>query len=187
MKNHQLIINENDILYDILSEIKDELNFSILKFVKKDLKTIETTKDLNYFFLTSKEIPGIKNQILLDKFPFSLFKLIERLNIEVLKLNFNEQSDIKIGNYIFNINSREMKNNYQNLKLTEKEINSIIYIFSSQIPVKVQELQSRVWGYNSGIETHTVETHIYRLRKKIFNKFNDNFFIRTSNEGYQIK
>ena len=187
MKNHCLIINDNDVLYDVLSEISDELNFSILKVLKKDLITIKTRKDLKYFFLTSREIPDINNQILLNKFPISVFKLIEKLNIEILKLKFNQQSDIKIGNYIFNINSREMKNKNKNLKLTEKEINSIMYLFTSQIPVKVQELQAKVWGYNLDLETHTVETHIYRLRKKILHKFKDNNFIHSSNEGYQIK
>lgn len=186
MKNHYLIINDNDILYDILSEISDELKFSVSKFSKKDLITSKIKNNL-IFFLTSKEIPDIKNQILLDKFPLSIFKLIERLNIEILKLKFNEQSDIKISNYLFNINSREMKNKDKILKLTEKEINSIIYLFSSQKPVKVQELQSKVWGYNLDIETHTVETHVYRLRKKILKKFNDNNFIFSSNEGYEIK
>jgi DNA-binding response OmpR family regulator len=85
------------------------------------------------------------------------------------------------------VNSREMKNQNQNLKLTEKEINSIIYLFRAKKPVKVNELQSKVWSYQSELETHTVETHIYRLRKKILNKFNDNNFIYSTVDGYQIK
>ena len=187
MKNQCLIINDNDILYDILYEISNELNFSVSKFLKKKLITIKITKDLNYLFLTNKEIPNFRNQIIINKFPINIFKLAERLNIEFLKLKFNEQSDIKIGNYIFNLNSREMKNEDQNLKLTEKEINSIIYLFSAKKPVKVNELQLKVWGYHSDLETHTVETHIYRLRKKILKKFKDNNFIGSTNNGYQIK
>jgi len=187
MKNQCLIINDNDILYDILDEISNELNFSVSKFLKKKLITIKITKDLNYLFLTNKEIPNFRNQIIINKFPINIFKLAERLNIEFLKLKFNEQSDIKIGNYIFNLNSREMKNEDQNLKLTEKEISSIIYLFSAKKPVKVNELQLKVWGYHSDLETHTVETHIYRLRKKILKKFKDNNFIGSTNNGYQIK
>jgi len=187
MKNQSLIINDNDTLYDILEEISDELNFSITKFLKKDFTTIKLTKDLNYLFLTNKEIPNIRNQILINKFPVNIFKLVERLNIEFLKLKFNEQSDIKIGNYILNINSREMKNKDYNLKLTEKEISSIIYLLNAKKPVKVNELQLKVWGYHSDLETHTVETHIYRLKKKILKKFNDNNFINSTNHGYQIK
>ena len=187
MKNQNLITSENDILYEILNEISDELNFSVSKYLKKDFAIIKLTKDLNYLVLTKKVIPKVRNQILIKKFPLNIFKLVERLNIEFLKLKFNEQSDIKIGNYILNVNSREMKNQNQNLKLTEKEINSIIYLFRAKKPVKVNELQSKVWSYQSELETHTVETHIYRLRKKILNKFNDNNFIYSTVDGYQIK
>ena len=88
---------------------------------------------------------------------------------------------------MLNMNSREMKNQNQHLKLTEKEINSIMYLFRLKRPVKVNELQAKVWGYQSELETHTVETHIYRLRKKILNKFNDNNFIKSTIDGYQIK
>ena len=187
MKNQILIINDNNILYDILKEISDELNFSIHKYLKKDFETIKLAEDLNYLVLTKKKIPQIKNQILINKFPLSVFKLIEKLNIEFLKLRFNTQSDIKIRNYSFNINSREMKNQNSNLKLTEKEISSIMYLFRAKKPVKIDELQSKVWGYQSDPETHTVETHIYRLKKKILNKFKDSNFVYSTIDGYQIK
>jgi DNA-binding response OmpR family regulator len=72
------------------------------------------------------------------------------------------------------------------LKLTEKEINSIIYLFNSKDVVKIDELQSNVWGYLPELETHTVETHIYRLRKKISQKFHDENFILTNKSGYEI-
>ena len=187
MKNQSLIINDNNILYDILKEISDELNFSIHKYLKKDFVKNKLAEDLNYLVLTKKEIPEIRNQILINKFPLSIFKLIEKLNIEFLKLKFNNQSDIKIRNYSFNVNSREMKNQNYNLKLTEKEISSIMYLFRAKKPIKVDELQLKVWGYQSDLETHTVETHIYRLRKKILNKFKDSNFIHSTIDGYQIK
>jgi DNA-binding response OmpR family regulator len=71
--------------------------------------------------------------------------------------------------------------------LTEKEINTIIYLSKSKKPINVDELQEKVWSYQSDMETHTVETHIYRLRKKILNTFNDNEFIISKKNGYQIK
>ena len=74
-----------------------------------------------------------------------------------------------------------------NLKLTEKETNTIIYLSKLKKPVGIDELQKKVWSYQSDIETHTVETHIYRLRKKILNTFNDNEFIISKKNGYQIK
>ena len=99
---------------------------------------------------------------------------------------FNKQSNIKIGNYTLDLNSREMIGPKGKLKLTEKEINSITYLFKLRKPVKIQELQLNVWGYQSDLETHTVETHIYRLRKKILKKFNDTQFIKSTPNGYQI-
>ena len=92
-----------------------------------------------------------------------------------------------IGNYIFNLNSREMTLDNKFLKLTEKEINTIVYLYNAKKSVNIQELQSKVSGYQSKLETHTVETHIYRLKKKILKKFNDNNFINSTNHGYQIK
>jgi len=187
MKNQSLIIYDNDTLYDILNEISEELNFTLSKFLKKDFEKLKLKKNFNCLLLTSKEVPEIRNQILIKKFPISIFKLAERLNIEFLQLKFNEQSDIKIGNYIFNLNSREMRNKNYNLKLTEKEISSIIYLSKAKKPVKVNELQSNVWGYHADLETHTVETHIYRLRKKILTTFKDNNFIQSTIDGYQVK
>ena len=80
-----------------------------------------------------------------------------------------------------------MSINNKKLKLTEKEINTITYLSKFNKPVSINELQEKVWSYQSDMETHTVETHIYRLRKKIFNTFNDNEFIISKKDGYQIK
>ena len=104
-----------------------------------------------------------------------------------LKLKFNSQSKVKVNNYIIDLNSREMLIKDNKLKLTEKEINTITYLSKSDKPVSIDELQKKVWSYQSDIETHTVETHIYRLRKKILNTFNDNDFIISEKNGYQIK
>ena len=76
--------------------------------------------------------------------------------------------------------------NNTRLKLTEKEINTITYLSKSNQPVSIEELQEKVWSYQSDMETHTVETHIYRLRKKILNTFKDNEFIISKKNGYQI-
>ena len=76
--------------------------------------------------------------------------------------------------------------NKTRIKLTEKEINTITYLSKSNKPVSIEELQEKVWSYQSDMETHTVETHIYRLRKKILNTFKDNEFIISKKNGYQI-
>ena len=101
--------------------------------------------------------------------------------------NPTEPMHHNVGSYVIDLNSREIVLNNVKLKLTEKEINTITYLSKSNNPVSVEELQEKVWSYQSGIETHTVETHIYRLRKKILNTFDDNAFIVSGKNGYQIK
>ncbi|WP_297680751.1 winged helix-turn-helix domain-containing protein [uncultured Candidatus Pelagibacter sp.] len=141
----------------------------------------------NYLIISSKNYLDIENQFVLENKPIKIFKLIEKINIEFLKLQFNNQSQVKVKSYIIDLNSREMLIQNTKLKLTEKEINTIIYLSNSNQPVGIDELQKMVWSYQSDIETHTVETHIYRLRKKILNTFNDNEFIVSKKNGYQIK
>jgi DNA-binding response OmpR family regulator len=137
--------------------------------------------------ISNKKYPDIDNQFVLKKTPIKIFKLVEKINIEFLRLQFSSQSQVKVKNYTIDLNSREMIRDNINLKLTEKEINTISYLSKSDKPVSIDELQEKVWSYQSDIETHTVETHIYRLRKKILNIFKDNEFIISKKNGYQIK
>ena len=184
MNTHNLVIYELDELYKIFEEIKKDINFNFEKINKQELLNLKSNS--NCLVLTKKKIPELNNQIIFDKFPISIFKILEKINIEFIKKNFQEQSEILIGNYVFNINSREMSSNANKLKLTEKEINSIIYLLKAKKPIKIRELQSNVWGYQSQLETHTVETHIYRLRKKISKVFKDENFILSKDDGYEI-
>ena len=147
----------------------------------------EKFKNLNnYLIISNKKYPNIDNQYVLENIPINIFNLVEKLNIEFLKLQFNNQSEVKVKNYTIDLNSREMLANNTRLKLTEKEINTITYLSKSNKPVSIEELQEKVWSYQSDMETHTVETHIYRLRKKILNTFKDNEFIISKKNGYQI-
>ena len=141
----------------------------------------------NQLLITRKLIPNFKNQFLVENFPIKIFKLIEKINLRLLKIKFTEQSDLKVGKYIININSREMKLNDLTIKLTEKECDLIIYLAKLDKPVSITELQSKVWDHQSKLESHTVETHIYRLRQKIFNTFNNNNFILSEKKGYKNK
>jgi DNA-binding response OmpR family regulator len=184
MNNQKLVIYEFEELYKILIEINNDVNLIIKKAAKNDIS--DFISQPNILILTHTKISGFDNQIIFNDFPIPILKLLEKINTEFLKINFNKQSDIIIGSYNFNLNSREMSQSDLKLKLTEKEINSIIYLFNSKDVVKIDELQSKVWGYQPELETHTVETHIYRLRKKIFKKFNDENFILTIKSGYQI-
>ena len=184
MNNQKLIIYEFEELYKILIEINNDVNLIIKKASKNDI--LDFVSQPNTLILTQKKISSLENQIIFDGFPVPILKLLEKINTQFLKINFNKTSDIMIGSYKFNLNSREMSQSNLKLKLTEKEINSIIYLFNSKDVVKIDELQSKVWGYQPELETHTVETHIYRLRKKILQKFNDENFILTNKSGYEI-
>ena len=129
---------------------------------------------------------NINNQILINNFPYKLSKLIEVINVNFLKNKYNQQSEIFIGEYMLDINSRKILKNNLSLELTEKETEIITFLKNSKTPVKINDLQKQVWEYNSSLETHTVETHIYRLRKKLKETFNDDNFIKSSKSGYLI-
>ena len=187
MSIQNLIIYKFIPLYDILEELSLDLNFNI-SLIKDENSLNQKTKNYNnYLVVSKKKYSNISNQLVLENKPIKIIKLIEKINIEFLKIKFNSQSHVKVKKYTIDLNSREMLIKDIKLKLTEKEINTITYLSNSNKPVNIEELQKMVWSYQSDIETHTVETHIYRLRKKILNTFNDNEFIISKKNGYQIK
>ena len=187
MSIQNLIIFKFTGLYRILEELSFDLNFKITFADNVDSLNQKVKNLNNYLVISNKNHLDITHQFVLNKTPINIFKLIEKINIEFLKLQFNSQSEVKVNNYTIDLNSREMLTKNTKLKLTEKEINTITYLSKSEKPVSIDELQEKVWSYQSDIETHTVETHIYRLRKKILNTFNDNNFITSEKNGYQIK
>ena len=182
-----LIIYKFNSLYQILEELDLNLNFKII-FADNENSLNDIVKNLNnYLIISNKKDFNFINHLVLDNIPINIFKLIERINIEFLRLQFNSQSEVKINDYTIDLNSRKMTIKNITLKLTEKEINTIIYLSKSKKPVSIEELKEKVWSYQSDIETHTVETHIYRLRKKLLSTFKENEFIISKKNGYQIK
>ena len=186
MNNKNLIVYQLNPLYKIFKELEDNINFSVIEILdEKNL--IDETKNLNnYLIITKKEISRFNNQFILSHLPIKIYKMIEKLNIEFLKKKFNQQSEINIGDYKINLNARELILNNNKIKLTEKESGIILYLSKAKKPISIDELQYNVWGYKLELETHTVETHIYRLRKKLLNVFKDNDFIISKKNGYQI-
>jgi hypothetical protein len=187
VKMQNLIIYKFYSLYQIFDELKLNLNFKINFVDNKDyLNKIILDFD-NYLILSNQKYPEFFNQFHLNNLPINISKLLEIINIEFLKLKFHSQSEVKINHYTINMNSREILADKLKLKLTEKEIDTIIYLSKSQNPVSIRELQEKVWQYHNIIDTHTVETHIYRLRKKFLKTFNDVEFIVSKKNGYEIK
>jgi hypothetical protein len=178
-----LIIN-NKYLYDILKEICVNFNFQVINGLDKN---IDYESYDNYLFITTEEVPDQKNQVLVKDFPIKIKKLIELININFLKKNYSSQSSIDIGKYKLDLNSRILNSANKSLNLTEMEANVIMFLKNSKKPSNIKELQNRVWGQVPDLETHTVETHIYRLRKKIKDKFQDDYFINSTKYGYEIK
>ena len=187
MSIQNLIIYNFSSLYHILEEIGLDLNLNVISADNENSLNEQVSNFNNYLVISNKKHLDISNQFVLDKIPINIFKLVEKINIEFLKVQFSSQSEVVVNKYIIDLNSREMLINNKKLKLTEKEINTITYLSKSNKPVSIDELQEKVWSYQPEMETHTVETHIYRLRKKILNTFNDNEFIISKKNGYQIK
>ena len=193
IKQNIFIINYNS-LYEILNEIKDNLSFNVENYVSEDDLIENSSLDIKNSLIISRS----KNKLLSDKkidnknfldlslFPISLNKLVELINIRLIKLKFNHQSKFNIKNYELNLNSKFISKSDLSLKLTEKEIEIILYLNETKTKHDVADLQKNIWGYSADMETHTVETHIYRLRKKISDLFKDEKFILSHKNGYFI-
>ena len=203
------------ILYNILEEIKENLSFKIENFTKPDdflnffnkdksknknffIITTISNKDFfinkiklerkNIFFLCQKNIKvDINHNYNIFKYPINIYNLIEKINIQLIKYKYNFQSKIRVKNYSLDLNSRTISIENKSLKLTEREMEIILFLNDCKTPQKINDLQNKVWSYSSELETHTVETHIYRLRKKISNSFQDEHFIISTDNGYFIE
>jgi|TARA_B110000263_G_C15269632_1_gene492826 DNA-binding response OmpR family regulator len=199
MIKQKIYIIDFDELFNILDEIKSVLSFQTFNFNNLDifLKSLNQNESEpeNFLIVTKKQNENKFKSTAIDKnslffledLPSELSKIIEKINIQLIKKKYNYQSKINIENYILNLNSRTIVKNNKQLKLTEKEIDIILFLNNNTNPQSVAKLQNEVWGYSSELETHTVETHIYRLRRKINNIFNDDKFIVSYDKGYLIE
>ena len=187
------IININS-LYEILDEIKENLSFKVIKYENvEDFNKNNDSDTINCLIISKTKPKLLLNNILTDNnlfglnnCPLSLKKLLELINVKLIKLRFKYQSKIIIKGYDLNLNSKCLSKDNLNLKLTEKEIEIILYLNNTKIKHNVTDLQKNIWGYSANMETHTVETHIYRLRKKISDLFKDEKFILSHKSGYFI-
>ena len=193
MSKSLLNIIDFPVLYNVLFEVKDFLNFEVINYENENvfLEKIEKENSIkNYTIVTEKFLNNKninqKSIIYLDNTPINFISLIDKINTNLLKQRFSFQSNINIKNYSLNLNSRVISRNKNELKLTEREIEIILFLNDKKKPQNINTLQKEVWSYVTDLETHTVETHIYRLRKKISDKFKDSDFILSSKEGYLI-
>ena len=191
---HNVFIINFNLLYEILDEIKENLTFKIIRVEnEEDFKKNFDLNIIDYLVISKADHKLLLNDNITGKnildfidLPVSLQKLLEIINIQLIKLRFNQQSKIVIRGYELNLNSKFFSKDNLNLRLTEKEIEIILYLNNTKIKHDVADLQKNIWGYSPSMETHTVETHIYRLRKKISDLFKDETFILSHKNGYFI-
>tara|TARA_B110000003_G_scaffold41913_1_gene39102 strand:+ start:169 stop:747 length:579 start_codon:yes stop_codon:yes gene_type:complete len=179
-------------LFTILNEINNFLNYNIYEVDYKNYlvnQDIDSNNSLFLFknndFLEKKKLK-FKNNLILDDLPIHINKLIEKINISFLKTVYQSNSKIFFKKYFLNLNNKTINLSEKKLKLTEKEMKIILFLLTKKIPQKTPVLQKEIWGYSQDLETHTVETHIYRLRKKINNYFNDSTFLKKNKNGYLL-
>ena len=197
--NKQVVIFVNlNGLYNILNEIKNFISFDIQNYTNKDVffqdlnknnilaESTIVTNSIEYFNSVNKNLDK-RNILVFEDFPIQISTIIDQINIQLIKQRYDFQSKINIKNYNLNLNSRKISKNKKDLKLTEREIDIILFLKKQKEPKKIEILQKEIWHYSSDLETHTVETHIYRLRKKIKDQFNDENFILSHKEGYSIE
>tara|TARA_B100000963_G_C22334525_1_gene540170 strand:+ start:22 stop:612 length:591 start_codon:yes stop_codon:yes gene_type:complete len=196
MVNQKLYIINLTSFFDIINELKEHIGYEILKFDNKETFldkyksksiTIENSilvvrdTDYNFFIKNINE-----DQIVNFKSPINIFSFIENINVRFIQKKYQDQSNVNIKDFFLDINSRELKKDKLSLKLTEREIDMILYLNDSKKPVNVETLEKKIWQYSSDLETHTVETHIYRLRKKIKDEFGKDDLIKSEKDGYTI-
>lgn len=183
MIKQNLVIYSIPNLYNVLKELEEDLKFNL--FFVSDLKELSKLNNLEFLILSSKKNFNYQNNLYVN-FPIKISKLIEIINIEYIKLKTKINSNHSIGSYVLNLNSRELILNSKVVYLTEKETNLIKFLDKFNHPVGKKELETKVWGHENKLETHTVETHIHRLRKKIFDVFNKRDFILNDKRGYYL-
>ena len=196
MVNQKLYIINLSNFYDILSELKEHINFDLLKFDNKDIffdkyhnksisieNSILIVSKIEYDFFV-KNIN--EDQIIKFKPPINILTFMESLNVRFIQKKYQDQSNVNIKDFFLDINSRVLKKDELSLKLTEREAEMLLFLKNSRKPVNVETLEKEIWQHSYDLETHTVETHIYRLRKKIKAEFGNDDLIKSNKNGYTI-
>ena len=212
MTNLTISVFGNKIFLEIINEVKLFSKFKIqyyedLNLCEQDAEKHNSLaiffvkkKDISYFsknkindfpsiLITESSIPKsmfsseLREQLMM---PFTILEFEKKVISLLAKNEFKKDSLIQLGDYTIDKNERKIKKNNLELQLSEKEINFLILFSENKKPLSRNLVLKNVWKYSSESETHTVETHIHRLRKKILEKFGDDNFIKNNNKGYYI-
>ena len=206
MHNLNVLIIGSKNFFSALNEIKSHLNFNLFFYDKLSnlipnniqvmiLHEVNVKDVKNYTFLEKSKIVKIlatKKMIKDDMFsaviklPASINELNNIVETSLAKRKFYDNSSIKIKEYLLNKNERKLTKENFTLILTEKEIKLLELLLNERNPISKKKILSLVWEYSKDADTHTVETHIYRLRKKINEIFKDDKFILNNKDGYHL-
>ena len=212
MTDSTISIFRNKIFSEILNEMKlfskykikyyEDLNLCVNDAKKKNQLVIFFVSGLNKNFFNKikknnfplifvGESSALKNILSSEHYnqinmPFAILDFKKKVIAAIAINEFKKNSLIHLNDYIIDKNERKIKKNNLALKLSEKEISFLILFSENKEPISRSLVLKNVWKYSSESETHTVETHIHRLRKKVLEKFGDNNFIKNNNKGYYI-
>ena len=190
MNEFTISVIRNKIFFEIISKIKLFSKYNIKFYENNDLFAKDpNTENHIVLFFDNRSILKITSQgNILEKvkIPFKILDIEKKITLSIAKSEFKRNSLINLAGYIIDKNEPKIKKNNLQLKLSEKEINFLILFNKSKKPISRKLVLKKVWNYSIESQTHTVETHIHRLRKKILEKFGDNNFIKNNNEGYFI-
>ena len=212
MNNVTISIIGNQIFFEIIKELKlfskfklkfydnfdlwlkNSIQLKQITIVFANIKNKQDYEKINKgnspIILIGKSL-NLKNKLpikFLEKIstPFRVLDLEKKIIFLLSKYEFNKFSLINLSGYVIDKNERKIKKNNLELQLSEKEINFLILFTKSKEPINRSLVLKNVWNYSLESETHTVETHIHRLRKKILEKFGDKNFIKNNSKGYYI-
>ena len=190
MNDFTISIIGNKIFFEIINELKLFSKFSIKFYDNHDLYIKDSNKEnqITLFFDNQLSLKIKSEGKILEniKIPFQILDFEKKITLLIAKNKFKKNSLINLSGYIIDKNERKIKKNDLQLKLSEKEINFLIQFSKNKGPISKNLVLKNVWNYSADSQTHTVETHIHRLRKKILEKFGDDNFIKNNNKGYYI-
>ena len=120
--------------------------------------------------------------------PFKFAVLLARIRAQLRSHEQSEDAVFRIGPYEFRPATKLLVDEKQKkIRLTEKETSILKYLYrAGETPVTREELLTEVWGYNAGVTTHTLETHVYRLRQKIEPDASGAKLLLTEAGGYRL-
>ena len=201
-KSFSEILNEMELFSKYKIKYYEDFSLCVNDAKKKDHLVVFFVSELNMNFFDEiyknnfplifvGESSFLKNILSGERYeqlsmPFTILDFKKKVIIATAKYEFKKNSLINLSGYIIDKNERKIKKNNLELQLSEKEINFLILFSENKKPISRSLVLKNVWNYSSYSETHTVETHIHRLRKKILEKFGDNNFIKNNNMGYYI-